>query len=132
MEIKFMKSKDQFYFLDYFVFVNKRKHKLNKMLVIQDEKQECDFYVKTFWAKSKLYHLDAGNQYTVNIGNIVTKRIYFFCVFIFLFLVALTFYFDNNFFWNLMTIVSVIILIFIFYIYTIGSKYFIKVEVIKS
>lgn len=132
MNIKFLKSKNQFYALEYFVYVNNKKNKLNDSLIIQNEDEKCEFYVKTFWAKSKLYRLDNNQYYVINIRNIISKKLYLIFLIVFFLLFSSAIYFDNSFFWNFIAIISALYLTFQLLIYTIWSKYFIKIEVSKS
>lgn len=129
MNLKFLKSKDQVYALDYFVYINDKKTKLDNSIIIQNDDKTCEFYVKTFWSKSKLYEFKAEGSYIVSIGNVLTKNILvtFFVSFFLLLFNAL--YFDNSFTWNLLATVSFLFLIFQLYIYTLGSKYFIKIDI---
>ena len=132
MNLKFLKSEDQFYALDYFVYVNNIKNKLGNSLIIQNEDEKCEFYVKTFWAKSKLYKLNSSEYYEISIRNLISKKIYIIFLISFFVLLFSALYFDSSFVWNIIATISVLYLTFQLCIYTIGSKYFIKVDIEAS
>lgn len=126
MKIKFKKS-NSIDFHNYYVFLNNKKYNLNQELNLNLIDNNNSFYVKTYWFKTKCHKIDLNHkECTVNIEFIISKKQYFILMSVFVILIMCCIIFDNYFMWTFTTFLSLVWLVFQFYIYTFGHKYYIK------
>lgn len=129
MKVNFIIDDNQFYFSNYYVFHKNEKHIIGRDLKFETEEDSFEFYIKTAWMKSKSYVLNENSNYLITVGNLITKTLYIKLVLAFIILLSLTLYFDNDFFWNLTTIMCIGWGFFQLYLYTFGVNHFIKVKI---
>ena len=129
MLLKFIKS-NNIDFHNYSIFLNNEKVNLDNNIVLNSEDNLNTFFVKTYWFKTKEYSLLANhNQCIVKIENLLPKKYFLIIILIFAFLIALSVVIDTQLIWNITAGYSSLWLIFQLYIYTIGKKNYIKVNI---
>ena len=131
MKIKFNIEKNPFYLMDYYYCTSSLKQKIFDGTIIEESNEIIKFYIKTSWLKSDEFSINRKNNYVVKVRNLISKEFYIFIIIIFFMLVFLASFFDNDLFWNLTTSFSLIVLISILYLYTLGQKYFFKIQIIE-
>ena len=132
MKIKFKLENNPFYLMDYYYCSSGLKQKIFDGAIIEENDEIVKFYIKTSWLKSDEFNINKKNNYVVSVRNLISKEFYIFILISFFTLVILTSYFDNDLFWNLTISFCIIVLGSLLFLYTLGQKYFFKIQIAEE